>query len=266
MLSDEGVINNFIFSSPYKVMMSIKGLLVSGELYIHVLTTLKEIMLSFTIGSLLGFILAVIFYLVPFLKRVMDPYLTLLNSLPKVSLGPILIIWLGANMKSIVVMSLLINVIVTLVTIYNGLITTDAYKIKMFKSFGASTYQIMTKLVIASNKRTIFSSLKLNISMSLIGVIMGEFLVSKAGIGYLILYGTQVFNLTLVMAKFVMNPKTLQYLLGHSDISVTMNVYTHIRCDDAEEELKRMEEFSKAQGEVEQKNEKPMSQKMFNVI
>lgn len=198
VLSDKGVINSFIFSSPYKVMMSIKGLLVSGELYIHVLTTLKEIMLSFTIGSLLGFILAVIFYLVPFY-----PYLTLLNSLPKVSLGPILIIWLGANMKSIVVMSLLINVIVTLVTIYNGLITTDAYKIKMFKSFGASTYQIMTKLVIASNKKTIFSSLKLNISMSLIGVIMGEFLVSKAGIGYLILYGTQVFNLTLVMAGIV---------------------------------------------------------------
>ena len=203
VLSDKGVINSFIFSSPYKVMMSIKGLLVSGELYIHVLTTLKEIILSFTIGSLLGFVLAVIFYLVPFLKRVMDPYLTLLNSLPKVSLGPILIIWLGANMKSIVVMSLLINVIVTLVTIYNGLITTDAYKIKMFKSFGASTYQIMTKLVIASNKKTIFSSLKLNISMSLIGVIMGEFLVSKSGIGYLILYGTQVFNLTLVMAGIV---------------------------------------------------------------
>lgn len=160
-------------------------------------------MLSFTIGSLLGFVLAVTFYLVPFLKRVMDPYLTLFNSLPKVSLGPILIIWLGANMKSIVVMSLLINVIVTLVTIYNGLVTTDVYKIKMFKSFGASTYQIMTKLVIASNKKTIFSSLKLNISMSLIGVIMGEFLVSKAGVGYLILYGTQVFNLTLVMAGIV---------------------------------------------------------------
>ena len=145
----------------------------------------------------------------------MDPYLTLLNSLPKVSLGPILIIWLGANMKSIVVMSLLINVIVTLVTIYNGLITTDAYKIKMFKSFGASTYQIMTKLVIASNKKTIFSSLKLNISMSLIGVIMGEFLVSKAGVGYLILYGTQVFNLDLVITGIIilMIVSYLMYLL-----------------------------------------------------
>ena len=68
------------------------------------------------------------------------------------------------------------------------------------------------------------------------------------------------------MAKSGMNPKTLQYLMGHSDISVTMNVYTHIGFDDAEEELKRMEEFRKAQAEVEQKKEKPMSQKMFKVV
>ena len=68
------------------------------------------------------------------------------------------------------------------------------------------------------------------------------------------------------MAKSGMNPKTLQYLMGHSDISVTMNVYTHIGFDDAEEELKRMEEFRKAQAEVEQRKEKPMSQKMFKVV
>ena len=68
------------------------------------------------------------------------------------------------------------------------------------------------------------------------------------------------------MAKSGMNPKTLQYLMGHSDISVTMNVYTHIGFDDAEEELKRMEEFRKARAEVEQKKEKPMSQKMLKVV
>ena len=70
----------------------------------------------------------------------------------------------------------------------------------MIKSFKANKFQILTKLIIPSSYKTIISSLKLNISMSLIGVIMGEFLVSKAGIGYLIIYGTQVFNLSLVMA------------------------------------------------------------------
>lgn len=204
MFSKYNIINSFIFSSPSKVLKCLYDLAINNNLFYHIWVTLKEILISFCIGSLIGFVLAIIFYLVPTLKKVFDPFLTLINSLPKVSLGPLLIIWLGANTSSIIVMSLLINTIVTLISIYNGLINTDTYKIKMFKSFKANNYQILTKLVIPHNKETIISSLKLNISMSLIGVIMGEFLVSKAGIGYLILYGTQVFNLNLVMSGIIL--------------------------------------------------------------
>ena len=124
----------------------------------------------------------------------------MINSLPKVALGPLIIIIAGANTKSVIVMALLINLIVSIITIYNGFLNIDEKKIKMIKSFGANKLQILTKLVIPSSYKTIISSLKLNISMSLIGVIMGEFLVSKEGLGYLIIYGTQVFNLSLVMA------------------------------------------------------------------
>lgn len=124
----------------------------------------------------------------------------MINSLPKVALGPLIIIIAGANMKSIIIMALLINLIVSIITIYNGFLNIDDKKIKLIKSFGATKLQILFKLVIPSSYKTIISSLKLNISMSLIGVIMGEFLVSKEGIGYLIIYGTQVFNLSLVMA------------------------------------------------------------------
>ena len=176
----------------------------NNNLWIHIFVTIKEIIISFIIGSLIGFSLAIIFYLIPILKKIIDPFLNLINSLPKVSLGPLLVIWLGANTKSIIVMSLLINTIVTLLSIYGGLINTDAYKIKLFRSFKATNYQLLTKLIIPHNKENIIASLKLNISMTLIGVIMGEFLVSKAGIGYLILYGTQVFNLTLVMSGIVL--------------------------------------------------------------
>ena len=204
LLSRYNIINSFIFSSPSKIIKCPYGLYLDNNLFIHIWVTLKEILVSFVLGSLIGFSLAVLFYSIPILKRISDPFLTLINSLPKVSLGPLLIIWLGANTKSIIVMSLLINTIVTLISIYNGLINTDPYKIKLFKSFKASNYQILTKLIIPHNQEVIISSLKLNISMSLIGVIMGEFLVSKAGIGYLILYGTQVFNLTLVMSGIVL--------------------------------------------------------------
>ena len=204
LLSKFNIINSFIFSSPSKIIKTIYNLFINDNLTYHIWITLKEIILSFIIGSVIGFTFAIIFYMVPTLKKIFDPFLTLINSLPKVSLGPLLIIWLGANTMSIIVMSLLINTIVSLISIYNGLINTDPYKIKMFQTFKATKYQILFYLVIPHNKENIISSLKLNISMSLIGVIMGEFLVSKAGIGYLILYGTQVFNLNLVMSGIIL--------------------------------------------------------------
>lgn len=204
LLSKYNIINSFIFSSPSKIVNCLISLIKDHSLFCHIWVTIKEIIISFIMGSLLGFILAVIFYEIPILKKIFDPFLTLFNSLPKVSLGPLLIIWLGANTSSIIVMSLLINTIVTLISIYNGLINTDEYKITMFKTFKASRFQTLFYLVIPHNKEVIISSLKLNISMSLIGVIMGEFLVSKAGIGYLILYGTQVFNLNLVMSGIIL--------------------------------------------------------------
>ena len=127
----------------------------------------------------------------------------MLNSLPKVALGPIIIIWVGANTKSIILMAVLISLIVSIQTVYNGFINTDKNKIKLLKTFGASKKDILFKVVIPYNYNVIINSLKINISMCLIGVIMGEFLTSKAGIGYLILYGSQIFNLNLVMSGIV---------------------------------------------------------------
>ena len=135
-----------------------------------------------------------------FIAKVTDPYSTIINSLPKVALGPIIIIWAGANMRSIIIMALLISVIVTTMSVYNGFVNTDQNKIKLLKSFKASKSQILKMVILPSNYSTIISSLKINVSMSLIGVIMGEFLVSKEGIGYLIMYGSQVFNLDLVIS------------------------------------------------------------------
>ena len=122
------------------------------------------------------------------------------NSLPKVALGPIIIIWIGINQKSIIVISILISIIVSIQTIYNGFINSDKNKIKLLKTYNASKIDILTNLILPENKETIISTLKINISMCLIGTITGEFLTSKKGIGYLILYGSQVFNLNLVMS------------------------------------------------------------------
>ena len=198
ILSNTNKINTFLTSSPKLIYKTIINL-INNNLFNHILVTTYETIISFILSLLIGIVVASILWWNKFVSKVIDPYLTILNSLPKVALGPILIIWIGANTKSIIVMALLISSIISIITIYNGFNSTDDNKIKLMKSFNASKWQIYTMLVLRGNINTIINSLKINISMCLIGVIMGELLVSKEGIGYLIMYGSQVFNLNLVM-------------------------------------------------------------------
>lgn len=197
-LSDKKIINSFIFSSPLKVFETLKNLLTSEQLFNHIVVTLKEILFSFILGLSISFVLALILYLSNFFYKIIDPFINLLNSLPKVCLGPILIIWFGANNKTIIIMALLINIIVCTQTLYTGFINCNKYYLLLFKSFKATKLKTIIHLIIPSSYKSIITALKINISMTLIGVIMGEFLVSKSGIGYLIIYGTQIFNLDLV--------------------------------------------------------------------
>lgn len=199
ILVNKEVISAFIYSSPSRIMNTIIELINNNNFFIHIITTIKEVLFAFLLGIGLGFIIALILYECKTLAKIMEPFLTMLNSLPKVALGPLIIIICGANTKSIIIMALLINLITSIITIYNGFLSTDIYKLKLLKSMGANKLQILTKLVIPSSYQSLITSLKLSLSLSLIGVLTGEFLVSKQGIGYLIVYGKQVFNLNYVM-------------------------------------------------------------------
>ena len=172
LLADLSLINTFITSSPKDILSTIINLYQTNNLFIHIWVTLYETIISFLLGTILGIIIAIILWYNKFISKVIDPYLTVINSLPKVSLGPILIIWIGANIKSIIIMALLISLIVTIITVYNGFNSTDQNKIKLLKSFKATKLQMLKYLILPSNYPTIISSLKINISMSLIGVIM----------------------------------------------------------------------------------------------
>jgi len=203
LLAKYEAINTFISSSPSRILNTIINLYKANNLFNHIWTTIYETIISFGLGTIIGILIATILWWNNFIYKVVDPYLTILNSLPKVAIGPIIIIYSGANIKSIIIMALLISVIVTIITVYNGFMETDQNKINLLKSFKASKIQIFKMVIIPSSYPTIISSLKINISMTLIGVIMGEFLVSKKGIGYLITYGSQVFNLNLVMSGII---------------------------------------------------------------
>lgn len=179
-------------------------MILGGELFKHIWVSVYETLIAFGIGLILSIGFSTLLYLYNNLYKILDPFLTCLNSLPKVALGPMIIIIAGANIKSVILMAVLINVIVSTIVITNGFYNTDRVRLKLMKTFGASKYQILRYLVIPSNYKTIISSFKLNISMSMIGVISGEFLVSQKGLGYLIIYGTQVFNLDLVVSGIIL--------------------------------------------------------------
>lgn len=195
------IINPFLTSSPFEIINTITELYKQNNLFMHICTTFYETMICFLLSSIIALLIASILWLNDTLYKIIDPYLTILNSLPKVSLGPLIIIWIGANTNSIILMAILITIFTEILNIYSAFINTDKQKILLLKTFGATKMQIFTKLVLRGNIKSLISTLKISISLSLIGIIMGELLVSKKGLGYLITYGSQVFNLNLVIAS-----------------------------------------------------------------
>ena len=201
-LANIGVIDSFIASQPSRIVKTFLNLS-ANNLFMHLGVTCLETVIGFLSGTILGVIIAIILWWSKFLSKVSEPFLVVLNSLPKIALGPVIIIWVGAGMPAIIVMALSISLIVTILEILNGFLNTDKELLKMATTFNASKLQILTKIIIPANISTFINSLKINIGLSLVGVISGEFLVSKAGLGYLIVYGGQVFQLDLVMTSVI---------------------------------------------------------------
>lgn len=164
------ILNPFLTSYPSQIFLTIFDLFKENNLLTHIWVTLYETIISFSLASLIGIITASILWSSKTISKILDPYLTVLNSLPKISLGPLIIIWIGANTNSIIFMALLISVFTTIINMYNAFITTDKSKIILMKSLGATKFQIFTKLVFRGNIPTLINTLKINISLSLIGL------------------------------------------------------------------------------------------------
>ncbi len=202
ILANVGIIDSFLMSQPSRIVKTVLDMS-SNNLLMHLGVTCLETIVGFLLGTIIGTLLACILWWSDFVSKVAEPFLVVLNSLPKVALGPVIIVWVGAGTSAIITMALAISLIVTVLEMLNGFLHTDSNRIKMANTFGASKWQIFTKVVFPSNISTLISALKVNIGLSLVGVISGEFLVSKAGLGYLIVYGGQVFKLDLVMTSVI---------------------------------------------------------------
>ncbi|MEG0352677.1 MAG: ABC transporter permease [Cellulosilyticaceae bacterium] len=199
VLARVGIVNTFLLSSPSAIWVLFLEYLKDGSIFTHIGISVWETILGFSIGTIIGIIVAILLWWSKTFARICDPFLVVLNALPKTALAPILIVWAGAGIKGIVVIAVTISVVTTILSAYNYFINVEEEKVQMLKSFGATKYQILTKLILPSNIGNIINIVKINIGLSWVGVIVGEFLVSRYGIGYLIVYGGQVFRLDLVM-------------------------------------------------------------------
>ncbi|MGN1402685.1 MAG: ABC transporter permease [Bacillus sp. (in: firmicutes)] len=197
-------IDPLIFSSPFQIVQLFTEKVLDGTLYVNVGVTLFETVLGFIFGTLCGTLLAALLWWSPFLSKVLDPYLVILNAMPKVALGPILIVALGPGFTSIVTMGAIISVIITTIVVYTSFKEVDPNYLKVLQTFGATKFQSFKEAILPASMPTIISTLKVNVGLSWVGVIVGEFLVSAKGLGYLIIYGFQVFNFTLVLMSLLL--------------------------------------------------------------
>lgn len=203
VLARLGILNTFLFSSPSAIWELFLTYLEDGSLFGHIGISVWETFLGFGIGTVLGVLVAIILWWSETVAKIMSPILVVLNALPKTALAPIIIVWAGAGIGGIVVTAVTISIVTTILSAYNYFSLMDEEKIKMLKSFGANKFQILIKLILPANVGNMINIIKINIGLAWVGVIVGEFLVSRYGLGYLIVYGGQVFRLDLVMMGVV---------------------------------------------------------------
>lgn len=197
-------IDPLLFSSPSQIINLLIQRFSEGTMFGHVQVTLFETIVGFILGTIFGIIFASILWSSNRLSNIMDPYLVIMNAMPKVALGPIIIVALGPGYLSIITMGAIISVIITTIVVYSAFIEVDPNYEKVLKSFGATRWQCFKEAIFPATLPVMISTLKVNVGLSWVGVIVGEFLVSKEGLGYLIVYGFQVFDFTLVLASLIL--------------------------------------------------------------
>lgn len=198
-----GIIDDFIFSSPSRVFLCFRDMVLDRSIFEHIGITLFETLVSFVLVVVVGLAVAVILWSSRSASEILEPYLVMLNSLPKSALAPIMIVWLGNHVHTIVVAAVSVAVFGSILTLHNGFSNMDQDKIKLIYSLGGSKMDVLTKVLLPGSVPMIVSNMKVNIGLCLVGVIIGEFLAAQKGLGYLIIYGSQVFQLDLVMMSII---------------------------------------------------------------
>lgn len=202
--ANTGIIDSFIFSSPSKIALCFWTMVLDRSIFLHLGVTLYETIISFILVVGISILVAVLLWSSTKLSEILDPYLVVLNSLPKSALAPLLIVWLGANQTTIIVAGISVAIFGSILNLYTCFTTVDPGKIKIIYTLQGTKLQVLTKVVLPSSIPAIISNMKVNIGLCLVGVIIGEFLAARNGLGYLIIYSSQVFKMDWLLMSIVL--------------------------------------------------------------
>lgn len=202
--ANTGIIDSFIFSSPSKISLCFFGMVLDKSIFLHIGITLYETLLSFFLVTVFSILIAISLWFSTKLSEILDPYLVVLNSLPKSALAPLLIVWLGATKTTIIVAGMSVAIFGSILNLYTSFKAVDPGKVKLIYTLQGTQYQALTKVVLPSSIPSIISNMKVNIGLCLVGVIIGEFLAARNGLGYLIIYSSQVFKMDWLLMSIVL--------------------------------------------------------------
>lgn len=204
LTSRTGVIDSFVFSSPSKIVRCFWDMVLDKSIFYHLWSTLYETILSFLLVTFFSVLAAVLLWYSKKLSEILDPYLVVLNSLPKSALAPLLIVWLGANQKTIIIAGMSVAIFGSILTLYTSFTSIDEEKIKLIYTLHGTRCHALMKVVLPGSVPAIISNMKVNIGLCLVGVIIGEFLAARRGLGYLIIYSSQVFKMDWLLMSIVL--------------------------------------------------------------
>ncbi|MCI6553552.1 MAG: ABC transporter permease [Lachnospiraceae bacterium] len=198
-----GYIDSFFFSSPSQVILCFAGMVKDLSFFLNTGITLLETIISFLLVLLIGLLSATLLWYSEKCSEILEPYLVVLNSLPKSALAPLFIVWLGTGINTIIVAGISVALFGSIINLYTGFRQVDSEKIRLIYTLGGNKRDAFLRVVLPASVPTILSNMKVNIGLALVGVIIGEFLAARRGLGYLIIYGSQVFQLHLVITSIL---------------------------------------------------------------
>lgn len=196
-------IDTFFFSSPSLVATFFIEMVLEGSFFIHTGITLFETLISFLLINVISLLVSTLLWYSKTISEILEPYLVVLNSLPKSALAPLIIVWLGTGTDTIIVAGISVAVFGSIINLYTGFKQADAEKLKLITTLGGTRFTAFTKVILPSSVPLLLSNMKVNIGLALVGVIIGEFLAARRGLGYLIIYGSQVFQLNMVITSII---------------------------------------------------------------